>query len=236
MRLRRLRPRVTRSAVGAARSTWDANAARYAGQERLERRAVGLALGLAAPRPGERLVDLATGTGLLLRTLAEDDQRPAAAIGVDRSAAMLARVGDLPSGWGTVQADARRVPLPDGAADVVAATYVLHLLCAEDRLAVLGEACRLLDGSPAPRLVVVTVWLDPARAAGRVGHAALRSAARLSPAVWGGLHPLDPTADLCRAGLQPTHRHVLSRGGYPSLVIRAVPSRRTPDQETDRCR
>jgi len=33
--------------------------------------------------------------------------------------------------------------------------------------------------------------------------------------------PLDPMAELGPAGLAATHRVVLSRGGYPSLVVRA---------------
>jgi len=49
----------------------------------------------------------------------------------------------------------------------------------------------------------------------------LRALAAASPSRWGGLRPLDPTAELGPAGLVATHRVVLPRGGYPSLVVRA---------------
>ena len=119
-------------------------------------------IGLAAAQPGDRLVDLATGTGLLLRRLAAAPVRPRAAIGVDRSAGMLAHVGELPAGWSTLNADARAVPLPDGSADVVTCAYLLHLLDPADRAAVLAEARRLLAHRRArsPRLVVVTTWAE----------------------------------------------------------------------------
>ena len=49
--------------AGAAAGTWDEHATRYAGQERLEARAIEAALRLADPLPQDRVVDLATGTG-----------------------------------------------------------------------------------------------------------------------------------------------------------------------------
>ncbi len=213
--LRRERP-------AAAATTWDALAARYRAQERLENRAVDVALALAAPEPHERLVDLATGTGLLLRRLAARPARPREAIGVDRSAGMLARVGDLPPGWSTVLGDARRVGLPTGSADVVTCSYLLHLLDGAERADVIAEAKRLLAASSASRLVTVTVWADRSRARGRLISRALRAAARARPTAWGGLHPFDPSADLAAAGFVVTRRAVLPRRGYPSLVLAAV--------------
>ena len=207
--------------VAAAAGTWDEHATRYAGQERLEARAIEAALRLADPRPQDRVVDLATGTGLLLRALAARDPRPAAATGVDRSAGMLAQVGRLPDEWRVVWGDARCVPLPDGAADVVTCCYLLHLLGMEDRGRVLREARRLLRGAPGSRLVIVTVWANPDRIGGRMLSGVLPRLAAASPRRWGGLMPLDPMAELGPAGLVATHRVVLPRGGYPSLVVRA---------------
>lgn len=206
----------------AAATTWDALAARYRAQEQLEHRAVDVALRLAAPEPHQRLVDLATGTGLLLRRLAARPARPREAIGVDRSAGMLARVGDLPHGWSTVLGDARQVVLPSGCADVVTCSYLLHLLDRAERADVLAEAKRLLAASSASRLITVTVWADDACLRGRLISRALRAAARARPAPWGGLRPLDPSADLAAAGFVVTRRVVLPRRGYPSLVIAAV--------------
>lgn len=204
--------------AAAAAGTWDEHATRYAGQERLEARAIEAALRLADPRPQDRVVDLATGTGLLLRALAARDPRPATATGVDRSAGMLAQVGRLPDDWRVVRGDARCVPLADGAADVVTCCYLLQLLGREDRCRVLREARRLLRSSGS-RLVIVTPWANPENVGGRILGGVLARLAAASPSRWGGLMPLDPTADLGPAGLLATHRVVLPRGGYPSLVV-----------------
>ena len=207
----------------AAVATWDRLAARYGAQERHELAAIDAALALAAPQPTERLVDLATGTGLLLRRLACTPVRPREAIGVDRSPGMLARVGELPAGWSTLTADARAVPLPDGSADVVTCAYLLQLLEPADRAAVLAEARRLLAGRAGSRLVVVTTWVDGNRLGGRLHRAALDRLARARPATAGGMRPLDPSADLAHAGFATTRREVLARGRFPSLVVAAQP-------------
>ena len=211
----------------SAAATWDRLAGRYGAQERHELAAIDAALELAALQPEDRLVDLATGTGLLLRRLAAAAVRPREAIGVDRSAGMLARVGELPAGWSTLNADARAVPLPDGSADVVTCAYLLQLLEPAERAAVLAEARRLLAKRTGPgsdsRLVVVTTWADGDHLRGRITRAALDRLARARPQTAGGMRPLDPTADLARAGFATTRREVLARGRFPSLVLAARP-------------
>ena len=212
--------------IGAANAeaTWDGHAARYPSQEWLEARAISAALRIADPGPEDRLVDLATGTGAVLRALARRRRRPATAVGVDHSASMLSRVGGLPEGWRTLRSDACHVPLPDGETDVVTCSYLLQLLAMNERGWVLREARRLLGRTPRARLVVVTPWADRGTPGGRLVHGGLRGLARARPGSWGGLMPLDPTAELEAAGLAPTHRIFLPRGGYPSLVIRARPA------------
>ena len=203
--------------TAAAASTWDRLAARYGAQEHWEHAAIDAALRIAAPRPDERLVDLATGTGLLLRRLADRPAgRPREAVGIDRSPRMLAAAGGLPPGWAVLNADAGAVPLPDGWADVVSCAYALHLLAADARADVLAEARRLLAPRATSRLVVVTVWSDRV-----VGRAALRLLQRATRDAGRGLCPLDPTADLTRGGFVLTQRVSLPRRGYPSLVLLA---------------
>jgi ubiquinone/menaquinone biosynthesis C-methylase UbiE len=135
---------------------------------------------------------------------------------------MLARVGARPDGWSTIEADARHVPLPDGHADVVTCSYLLHLLAPPARDEVLAEARRLLAPGPRARLVVVTVWSPRPPVRG-----ALELLARARPAACGGLRPLDPSAGLTRAGFTPEQRVTLPRRGYPSLVVGAKPAHRT---------
>lgn len=213
---------MAREPRASAPATWDALADLYDAQERHETGAVDAATRLAAAMPGERLIDLATGTGLLLRRLAQDPTRPRQAIGVDRSACMLTLVGRLPPGWTTLHADARHVPLPDGWADIVTCSYLLHLLDPIDRVEVLAEARRLLRPQASSRIVVVTIWSDEGRLGGRLVSGTLRLAANARPTVWGGLRPHDPSAELTVAGFTLTRRVVLPRRGYPSLVLAAA--------------
>ncbi len=211
------------STPASAAATWDRLAARYDRQERFELHAIDAALRLAGAAPDERLLDLATGTGLVLRRLAALPVRPREAIGADHSPAMLARAG-TPAGCSTLIADARAVPLPDGWADVVTCAYLLQLLDAGERRAVLAEACRLLAPGPRSRLVVVTPWADERRPGGWLAARALLLAARLRPAAWGGLRPVDPSGELRAAGFAVRRRLVAPRLGYPSLVLLAQPA------------
>jgi len=192
---------------------WDRAARGYARQERLEHRAIRRALDLAAPTAPDELLDVATGTGLVLRELARRPAPPASAVGLDASAAMLARVGPLPAGWRTVRGDATCLPFADASFDVVIAAYLLHVLAPADRAAALAELRRV--ARPAGVLVTVTPW-----AARPAGAALLTGLARAAPAVLGGLRPLDPRPELTAAGWVPERTAALHRG-YPSLVVRA---------------
>lgn len=192
---------------------WDRAAAAYARQEHLERRAIARALDLAAVRADDRVLDVATGTGAVLRALAARPERPARAEGVDASAGMLARVGPLPPEWSTRQADARRLPHAGASQDVVTAAYVLQVLDRADRAAVLAEIARVLV--PGGRLVAITTWSRR-----RPVRVVLAAAARLAPRSLVGLTPQDPRPELADAGLRLEHA-ALVRHGYPSLVLLA---------------
>jgi ubiquinone/menaquinone biosynthesis C-methylase UbiE len=153
---------------------------------------------------------------VLRRLAARPGARPREAIGVDHSPRMLAGAGALPPGWSTVEADARAVPLPDGWADVVTCAYVLHLLGAEARAAVLTEAGRLLAPAASSRLAIVTIGSDRA-----LVRAALRLLARGVPSACAALCPYDPADDLARTAWVAARRVRLPRRGYPSLVVLA---------------
>ena len=102
------------------------------------------------PRGG-LVVDVATGTGLMLRAL--DGTWTGRRLGVDRSPGMLrvARTA-LPADVGLARADAAALPLPDGAADLVTCVTALHLL--PRAAAALDEWRRVLR--PGGRLVTAT--------------------------------------------------------------------------------
>ncbi len=115
--------------------------------------AVEQALLAALPTKIDHLLDIGTGTGALLEQVAP---RAAAALGVDASRTMLALARTRLAGPGFGHCAVRlgdmyRLPLPDGAFDVVVMQMVLHY--AEDLDAVLAEAARVLQ--PGGRLVIV---------------------------------------------------------------------------------
>ncbi|MGW5421909.1 class I SAM-dependent methyltransferase [Streptomyces sp. NPDC003943] len=116
--------------------------------------------------PGTRtLLDLACGTGLVTERLA----RPGLAVyGADAAHAMLrTATGRLPGR--AVRADARRLPLPDGALDAVSAVWLLHLVpfAAE----IVAEAARVLRPGG---VFVTTVDKDAAHDVGSDIDAVLR--------------------------------------------------------------
>jgi len=187
----------------------------YDVQLTLERAALNASIELVAPHRDELVLDLATGTGALLRLLAGRPGRPSRAVGIDASAAMLSRAPALPEGWCLINADARRIPLGDASVDVVTCAYLLHLLDEHERQAVLSEIARVLR--PRGRAVLVTL-LEPR---GPVGRSLLAPAQRTLCRVFGagsGWCALDPSGELVSAGLCLRRRRVCTRG-YASLCL-----------------
>ncbi|MEO9176594.1 MAG: methyltransferase domain-containing protein [Gaiellales bacterium] len=207
--------------VGAAPTgSWDSIAPLYDAQLWLERSALGVALDLAAIGPGDRVVDVGTGTGGLLRALRRRGGRPDWVLGIDRSAAMLDRVPALPEGWRLARADATRIPLCDGSVDVALAAFVLHLLGERKRRRCLRELRRVV--APGGRIVVVV----PAVPAGRVGSAAYRAAVRLARVVSrplaATLEPVDLRGEVADAGLRIVATRRSGRG-YPARCLLLMP-------------
>ena len=110
---------------------------------------------LANPAPHERHLDLATGSGLVLRLLDRhrDDPShptPTRSIGVDLSAEMLGRARLASSRAAFVQADLEQLPFRTAVADVVTLALALHHLPSPQ--AALVEARRTLR--PGGRLAI----------------------------------------------------------------------------------
>jgi ubiquinone/menaquinone biosynthesis C-methylase UbiE len=195
---------------------FDARPGAYDRQLLLERRALRVAAAFAGSVEGLDVVDLATGTGALAAALRG---RPASLTGVDAAPRMLdvarRRLGP---GATLLEADARAVPLPDGAADLVAIGYLLHLLDGPARAAVLAEARRLLR--PGGVLVAV-VHGSPDGRAGRAYRAAWRALRRVAPgAIVGGGPVTDLRPDLVAAGFTVEASRRVA-GAYWSQVVRA---------------
>jgi ubiquinone/menaquinone biosynthesis C-methylase UbiE len=111
---------------------------------------------LAAPAAGERALDVACGTGVVARLVAERVGREGQVAGLDLNPGMLAVASGLPvagapTGW--VQASAVRMPFPDRSFEVVCCQLGLQYF--PDRPAALAEMARVL--APGGRLAAM-LW------------------------------------------------------------------------------
>lgn len=177
----------------------------------LEHDALQMALELGDVRRGERVLDVATGTGAMLRELARRNACPGPVIGVDRSRSMVSGASGLAAPFQLVVADARALPFPDASFDVISVCYLVHLLQPDDRRRVFAAVRRLVR--PGGRIVMVTVDAE---------HPALRWLLSVLP-IWTGLRRLDPRPDLETAGLRPVQARY-ARAGWPSLCVLAEPA------------
>jgi len=122
-------------------------------------------------RPGQRVLDVATGTGLVAFALAR--QRGCEVVGLDQSEEMLARararLAAEPSLAGRVQfvhGEAERLPFADAAFDALTFTYLLRYV--DDRDATLRELARVVKPGGRIAMVEFAVPSSPAlRAAWR---------------------------------------------------------------------
>jgi len=108
-----------------------------------------------APRAGDRLLDIATGTGIVIRVALEHEPELVAPTGLDRTAGMLetarAVAGDLGATW--LEGDALELPFDPDSFDVVTCQQGLQFF--PDRAAALDEMRRVL--APGGR-VAVACW------------------------------------------------------------------------------
>ena len=121
-----------------------------------------LVVALADPRPGERILDIACGTGVVARLAARQVGPRGKVTGLDLNAGMLAvaasiAASDPPTSAPIIwqEASATNMPLPDGAFDVVYCQLGLQFF--PDRPAALREMHRVLV--PGGRLGFM-VWQD----------------------------------------------------------------------------
>ncbi len=159
----------------ATRAHFTARATQYSGGSEASLQAM---LELASPRPGERALDVATGTGLVLFALAGRVGPGGLAVGVDFTPAMLAEAARRPSapggagpggagpgpqpGAALIAAHATQLPFRPGSFDVVTCRFAVHHF--SDPGAGLGAMVEALR--PGGRLVIADFICpeDPAAA------------------------------------------------------------------------
>jgi arsenite methyltransferase len=165
-------------------------------------------LALLAAQPGERVLDVGSGPGFLVASLADAVGAGGAVHGLDPSAPMnaLARelIGTRP--WARIDdGDALDLPYPDGAFDAAASTQVYEYVADIPRA--LSELRRVLR--PGGRALVLDTDWDSV-----VWHAADRERHRRVLAAWEEhlVHahlPCTLPGHLRRAGFRVTGRHLI---------------------------
>nr|WP_321986406.1 class I SAM-dependent methyltransferase [uncultured Lichenicoccus sp.] len=115
----------------------------------------------AGLRPGDRVLDVATGTGLVAREALRIVQSQGLVVGLDLSAGMLA-VAARHDGLALVMADAGHLPICDGGFDMVTMGYALRHVA--DLRAAFAGFRRVLR--PGGRLVLMEIASPPGRIRG----------------------------------------------------------------------
>jgi len=96
----------------------------------------------AGVQPGDRVIDIACGTGVVAQLAAERTGATGQVVGLDVNTAMLAVARAQTTGIEWIEANAQAIPLPDGSFDVALCQHGLQQF--PDPLAALREMRRLL--------------------------------------------------------------------------------------------
>jgi arsenite methyltransferase len=190
---------------------FDENAARhlqrmYSTPDVVQQRAEVLAL--LAAQPGQSVLDVGSGPGFLVASLADAVGASGAVHGLDQSASMNTVARDLLADrpWATIDTgDASALPYPDRAFDAAVSTQVYEYVA--DVATALAELRRVLR--PGGRALVLDTEWDSV-----VWHAADRDRHRRIMVAWEEhlVHPHLPgtlPGQLRRAGFRVTGRHLI---------------------------
>lgn len=179
-----------------------------------ESRAIERVCQVARTAPGDRVLDVGTGTGAVLDRIGP----PSSAgrrVGLDLSPGMLSTAqANLPGDpWhGLIRGSADQLPLADDAFDVVTSAYLFDLLPEEGFESVLGEIARV---SVADATVAIAVMGFPERWYER-GWAAI---ARYVPGLLAQCRPVDLEPVLRSSGFELVEGAHVSQGTFPSQVL-----------------
>jgi len=179
-------------------------------------------------RPDQRVLDVATGTGLVARALKR--RYGCSVVGLDQSEDMLARARPLVGSVydELVRGEAERLPFGDGEFDALTFTYLLRYV--DDPAATMRELARvvrpggriaMLEFFVPPRPLLYPAWWLYTRAGlpalGRLVSREWYDVGRfLGPSIDGfwGRHPLAEVVEMWRAaGIESVEARKMSLGG-----------------------
>jgi ubiquinone/menaquinone biosynthesis C-methylase UbiE len=155
------------------------------------RRAVCRALvATSGAKPGDRVLDVGSGTGYLARVMGAAVGPDGVVEGVDAAPEMVAYASRRPGRAGNCRfqaGTAERLPFPDRHFDVVVSTFVMHHLVEDARLPAVAEMRRVLK--PGGRVLVADAPGEHDMGHGIVPLAPLLTGAGFTDVTTGRLHP-----------------------------------------------
>ena len=176
-----------------------------------------LGLEKAGIQPKDSVLEVAVGPGVTLTEVLKRVDRKTVVYGVDLSPRMLENTRRRVSaaGYDNVdlrEADARRLPFPDGTFDVLYNSYMLDLIPLQDMPVVLGEYARVLK--PGGRLVLVNMGKDKGSGRGWWERLYAWLPAGWAPYLLGGCRPVLVQGLVSEAGFTEVERefvrHIVS--------------------------
>ncbi len=192
-----------------------------------ESRAHRLCLDWLDLRQARRVLDVATGTGALLRGAAAEAPT-ARFIGVDLSQSMINRarasLGRLHVSFQPVLADSRRLPVRSSTMDVILNGYMFDLLPEEQFADVLSEFSRVLV--PGGQLGLINMAVPD-----KIREQFWESIYRIRPSLLGGCRGVRMVAHLADAGFTVDRKGRVTQFGFPSEVIVARSPASGPDPD-----
>jgi ubiquinone/menaquinone biosynthesis C-methylase UbiE len=182
-----------------------------------ETRARKMCIERAGVRDGERVLEVAVGTGLAFRELVRANPSGLTE-GIDLTEAMLARakakVASLPGRHRLRVGDAHRLDFADGAFDLVVNNYMFDLMPEADFEPVLRELRRVLVAGG--RLVLVNMAMSTRRR-----HRVYEWIYRLHPSLLGGCRGVEIGPYARRAGFSDVSTERITQLGFASEVVTA---------------
>lgn len=187
----------------------------------------GLLVGAAKVRPGQSVLDVACGTGIVARTVSDAVGPTGTVVGLDANPAMLTVARRVRPDLTWQEGDAGALPFPDGGFDVVLCQMALMFF--PDRAGALAEMARVAtDGGTVGLVVPAAITDQPAygRVVDIVAAEAGGSAASLLDTYWscGDRDELRSTAAAAGLRVESIHTHLgtASFGSSDDLVATEV--------------
>ena len=177
------------------------------------------ALDMAEIKNGEKILEVAFGTGLNFVEILKQNPRGWVS-GVDVSKRMLARAKRRiektnQQNYTLYLCDCRNLPFDDGSFDIVMTQYLLDILPVEDFIPILSEFKRVLRGDGRVVLVNMTkgeTWVNQI----------YEEIYKLKPPLLAGCRGVVSRPFLEKLGFVEFSRAFVSNFGFPSEVVRGV--------------